>query len=74
MSAANHPRPPNPSSLRHAAYWASCADCETRTLELEAEGLTRSDAQGVAETEHAEARFERDTLLRYAQRIARALK
>jgi hypothetical protein len=39
----------------HSAYWAQCEDCERRTLELEAEGLTRSDAQAAAEAEHMNA-------------------
>ena len=63
-----------PDGSRHAAYWAYCQDCEARTLELEAEGLTRSDAQGVAEAEHAQARRERLELLAHAQRTAAALK
>jgi hypothetical protein len=40
---------------QHQTYWATCPDCETRITQLEREGLTTSDAQGVAQAEHMKA-------------------
>jgi hypothetical protein len=40
----------------HTAHWAHCPECTALTRQLEAEGLTTSDAQGVAEATHAKVR------------------
>lgn len=41
---------------RHRGSWATCLLCDERITALEANGLTTSDAQGVAMAEHMEAK------------------